>query len=105
MMTTAPRSSMMASAARKALSDAGTREPRSAATPKANAISVADGMGAVDRQIDQRRHDHATQGAHPWKHTQPIGRQLPVDELAFDFQADQQEEDGHEPVVDPMERR
>ena len=34
----------MASAVRKILSPSGTREPRSASTPKANAMSVAIGM-------------------------------------------------------------
>ena len=44
MMRMAPRSSRMASASRKILSDEGTRGPSSASTPTAKAISVADGM-------------------------------------------------------------
>jgi hypothetical protein len=44
MMTTAPRSSMIASAARNTLSEAGTREPSSDSTPSAKAMSVAVGM-------------------------------------------------------------
>jgi hypothetical protein len=44
MMTTAPRSSMMASAVRNTLSEVGTREPRSDRTPSAKAMSVAAGI-------------------------------------------------------------
>jgi hypothetical protein len=44
MIATAPRSSIIASAVRKILSETGTLDPRSAKTPSAKAISVAVGM-------------------------------------------------------------
>ena len=44
MISTAPRSSMIASAARKTLSEVGTLSPSSDSTPSAKAMSVADGM-------------------------------------------------------------
>ena len=62
---------MMASAVRKTFSEAGTRLPSSDSTPSAKAMSVAVGIAqprqcgrivAVDRDIDQRRHDHAAGG-------------------------------------------
>jgi len=49
MIATAPRSSMMASATRKTLSEAGTRRPSSASTPSAKAMSVAEGIAQPRR--------------------------------------------------------
>jgi hypothetical protein len=43
MISSAPRSSTIASEVRNTLSDTGTREPSNAITPRANAMSVAIG--------------------------------------------------------------
>src|ERR1700730_2193472 len=46
--TIAPRSSMIASAVRKSLSEAGTRLPNNAMTPRENAMSVDQGIAQPD---------------------------------------------------------
>ena len=55
----------------------------------------------VDRDIDNRRYDHAARSRKSRKRPARPGRQFAVDDLALDLQADQQEEQGHQPVVDP----
>ena len=44
MITIAPRSSIIANAVRKTLSEIGTRDPKRDKTPKEKAISVAEGI-------------------------------------------------------------
>ena len=114
MITIAPRSSMMARAVRKSLSELGTRRPSSASTPSENAISVADGIAQPEAapgivpgggEIDQRRHDHpAERGAGRQQRLPRLG-ELAVEQLALDLEPDQQKEDRHQPVVDPQQQR
>jgi len=52
MITTAPRSSMIARAVRKIFSEAGTREPSRARTPRAKAMSVAAGIAQPWRAVE-----------------------------------------------------
>ena len=102
---------MMASAVRKTFSDAGTRLPSSDSTPSAKAMSVAVGIAqprsacgiaGVDRDIDQRRNHHAAGGGDARQDAARPGRQLAVQHLALDLEADQQEEHRHQPVIDPV---
>ena len=90
---------------------AARRPPSSASTPTANAMSVAIGMphpsapvaAGVEREVDQRR-------ARPCRRARrrPAARraarlaQLALDELALDLEADDEEEDRHQAVVDPV---
>ena len=115
MMMMAPRSSMIASASRKILSDGGAREPSSASTPRAKAISVAAGncpasqgphIAPYTRDIEQHRTHHATGSL-------AIGRQRGTrqggqrsrEDLALDLEPDDHEEDRHQSVVHPEQQR
>jgi len=74
-------------------SDVGRRRDRPAARQQR--------VGARDGEIEDGRHRHARRRR---EHRQPPflpARQLALDELAFDLQPDQQEKEGHQPVVDP----
>ena len=103
-------SSTMASASRNSLSDDGTRSPSRLSTPTAIAMSVAIGMpqpsrpvtAGVDGEVDQRRDDHPADGGDRRHRRLPAVAQLAVDQLALDLQADDEEEDRHQPVVDPL---
>ena len=103
-------SSITATPSRNATSPAGILRPRTASAPRAKATSVAIGMpqpfgalpAADDGQEDQRRHQHAPQGRDDGEQGRAGARQLPHRELALDLEADDQEEDGHEAVVDEV---
>ena len=70
----------------------GHRDP-----PAASAVPAG-----VDRQVDQRGDRHpADRGDHGERRRPPVA-QLPAQELPLDLQADHQEEQRHQPVVDPM---
>ena len=60
---------------------------------------------AVDGDIDQRRNHHAAGGGDARQHAARPGRELAVQHLALDLQPDQQEEDRHQPVIDPQQQR
>ena len=103
---------MIASAVRNTLIDIGTRLPSMDSTPSAKAMSVAVGMAQprnaagsarLKVDIDQRRHDHAAERADPRQHAPRPARQLPDQHLALDLEADQQEEDDHQAIVDPVQ--
>ncbi len=92
----APRSSRIASAVRKIFSEVGTRDPRTARTPSAKAMSVAAGIaqprsqsGVAPRhcQIDEGRNHHAAQGRDAWQGAPRPGGQLAVEKFAFDLDA------------------
>ena len=63
-----------------------------------------DGLSVpqVERQVAQGREHHAAQGRDTRQDTAGPGRELAVEHLALDLQADQQEEDRHQAVVDPV---
>ena len=100
----------MATALRKILSETGTRHPSSARTPSAKAMSVAAGI-AQPRRVPAPdwpgrrpggRHRHAAERREAGQDPVRPGAQLPVERLALDLQPDQQEEPGHQAVVDPV---
>ena len=110
MTTIAPMSSTIASASRNNLSDGATRLPRRLSTPTAIAMSVATGMpqpsppdaARVEAQVDHRRHHHAAEGRDGWRRRLPAVAQLALHQLALDLQADDEEEQRHQAVVDPL---
>ena len=55
--------------------------------------------------VDQRRHHHAADGRDRRQRRLPTRRQLAAQQLALDLQADQEEEDRHQAVVDPQQQR
>ncbi|MNI55420.1 hypothetical protein D3C73_1103710 [compost metagenome] len=59
----------------------------------------------VEEPVDQRRHHHAANGGRAGQDDLRRFGQLPVEDLALDLQPDQQEEQRHEPVVDPQQQR
>ena len=109
----APMSSTIASASRKSLSWGATRRPSRAITPTAirdvrrhgNAPTVAPAPAGVERDVDERRHHHAAdRGNHRQRGLARVP-ELAFDELAFDLEADDEEEHRHEPVVHPLPQR
>ena len=115
MTTMAARSSRMAMAVRRTLSEIGARLPTSARMPRAKAMSVAAGIAqtvqgervvaVVDGDVDRGGEDEAADGAEARQQGLARRGQLPVDELALDLEADQQEKHGHQAVVDPQQQR
>jgi hypothetical protein len=84
------------------LSEVGTREPSSATTPSAKAMSVAAGVAPVEGREDEGRDQHAARRRDPRQDAAPPGRELSVQDLALDLEADEQKEHGHQAVVDPV---
>ncbi len=59
----------------------------------------------IDDDVDRRRHDHATEcGEGRQCRSAPIA-EFAVDELTFDLESDDEEEQRHEPIVDPRVER
>ena len=106
-------SSTMANAARKILSPLGARGATSARTPSAKAMSVAMGIAhprasippAVRQEIDRSGDRHPADRAGDRQRRLARGRQFARQHLAFDLQPDQEKEDRHQPVVDPLMER
>jgi hypothetical protein len=61
------------------------------------------GIRCIDGGIDQPRNDHTARRGDPGERAVGPGGELAVQELAFDLQADEQKEQGHQPVVDPVQ--
>ena len=104
-------SSTMATLSRNTLSPAGTREPSRASTPTAKAMSVAIGIPqprgprrtGVEARNSRAGSDHAAhRGHHRQGRPARRSRSSPDDQLALDLQADHEEEQRHQPVVDPV---
>ncbi len=57
---------------------------------------------AVNRHIDQRRHHHAAGRRDPGQRPARPGGELPLEHLALDLEPNQQEEQRHERIVDPV---
>lgn len=109
MITIAPMSSTIANPSKKARSDDGTLLPATASTPNSerDVGGHRDGppawcRGAGDREIDQRRSHHAAERGCGRQQRGAPRREVSVGELALDLQPDDEKEDGHQPVVDPM---
>ena len=63
---------------------------------------AAFGSTGVEGEIDHCGHDHATEGGHRRQGGLAAVAQLADRPLAFDLQADDEEEDRHQPVVDDV---
>ena len=59
----------------------------------------------VKRPVDQRRHHHAADGRCARQHHLRRLGQVTIQQLTLDLQADQQEKQGHQAIVDPKQRR
>lgn len=57
-----------------------------------------------EREVDQRGRDHPADGCHDGRGKPPAFSQLTHVELAPDLESDHEEEERHEPVVDPVEQ-
>src|SRR3954454_20441046 len=114
MTTIAPTSSTIASVSRNSLRLAGTRSPAIARIATANAMSVAMGIAhprppppparaaRVDAQVEECGEHHAPGRGDRRQARGAWVAQLAAHELALDLQADDEEEDGHQSVVDPV---
>ena len=79
----------------------------------AKAMSVAIGMpqpaapgpACVQREVEKRGHHHAAEGADDWQRRLARRSEFADEQLAFDLEADNEKENRHEPVVDPMQDR
>ncbi len=58
-----------------------------------------------DSEEDRGRHDGASHGGCDRQRRPACGGELADQDLALDLEADDEEEDGHEPVVDPVDQR
>jgi hypothetical protein len=105
---------MMASATRNVLRDPGTARPSTAHTPIAKLISVAEGIAQprsasalprFQRHIDGGRHHETPDRRDHRQRRLPHTCERALAGLALDLEADEQEEDRHQPVVDPMLER
>ena len=61
------------------------------------------GWGKLIGHEDQRRHEHAAEGGNQGKHAARPGVELALNHLPFDLETHQQKEEGHQPIVDPMQ--
>ena len=103
----------MASAARKILSPLGARGATSASVAEREGDVGRHGnrppsrlhAAAVRQEIDRRGDHHAADRAGDRQRCLAQGRQFAGQHLALDLQPDQQKEDRHQPVVDPLMKR
>src|SRR5262249_1796841 len=58
----------------------------------------------LQRQVDSRGHDHSAEGGNDRQRRLAQRAQLPRDDFPFDFQPDDEEEEGHQPVIDPPQK-
>jgi hypothetical protein len=114
MTTIAPRSSKIATAARKTLSDGATRAPSSAADAERERdvgchrnppAAQRDRIIPVNRGVDQRRDDHPAERGDQRQRRLAHGGELADEELALDLEADEEKEDRHPELVDPDRER
>ncbi|MPL88576.1 hypothetical protein SDC9_34602 [bioreactor metagenome] len=63
------------------------------------------GVAPVEGEEDQRRGEHAAKRRHPGQHHIRGLLQPALDDLALQFEPDEQEEHRHQPVVDPQDQR
>jgi hypothetical protein len=62
------------------------------------------GVAAVEGDVDERGRRHAAQGGEGGQARPPQARQVALDDLALQLHADQEEEHGHQAVVDPQQQ-
>ena len=106
-------SSTIAAAVRKMRSSTGTRLPSITISATAKAVSVAigtpqpcaHGSGGMISRIEHRRHHHAADRRRDRQRRGAPAGQMADGELALDLEADDQEEDRQQAVVDPVQQR
>ena len=106
----AKRSSAIAIVSRKSFTPAVIRSPRRASTPIANAIVGRHGdrptVGLLpaggEREEDRGRQQHPAESGQHRKKGDPRLAQLPRHQLALDLEAHDEEEEGHQTVIDPV---
>ena len=103
-------SSTIASASRNSFASGRTRDPEQREHAErerdvgghGHAPPVRALAAGVPRGVDERRHDHpAERGDRRQRGVSAIA-ELALDELALDLESDDEEEQRHEPVVDPV---
>ncbi len=103
---------MIASEVKNTLSEFGILDPNSDSTPSAKAMSVAVGIAhprqcfralPVDGEKDQRRREHAAERGNAGQRAPRPTIEFTGENLALDLEPDQQEEQRHQPVIDPMQ--
>ena len=62
-------------------------------------------ISPVEERIERGRHEHSTGGGKRGEGRGRAARQVPLEHLPLELEPDQQEEDGHQAVVDPEEER
>src|SRR3546814_5239599 len=62
-----------------------------------------DRIAACESEIQQRRHDHATERGDARQNALRPARQLTFEHLTLDLKTDQQEEQRHQAIIDPMQ--
>ncbi len=105
-----PMSSAIASPSSKTFRELGTRSPSRASTPTAKAMSVAIGMPqprapsppALKARKSAAGRTMPPSAAMAGRATSRDSESWPTDELALDLQAHNEEEQRHQPVVDPV---
>src|SRR3546814_6713853 len=60
-------------------------------------------IAACESEIQQRRHDHATERGDARQNALRPARQLTFEHLTLDLKTDQQEEQRHQAIIDPMQ--
>src|SRR3546814_1687695 len=65
--------------------------------------SRRDRIAACESEIQQRRHDHATERGDARQNALRPARQLTFEHLTLDLKTDQQEEQRHQAIIDPMQ--
>ena len=112
MTRSATMSSTITRVSRNTRMRGGQPRPTSASTPNANAVSVpitmpqprAPGVPSGEREVDQRGDDHPADRRDDRRREAPALAQLPHVELTADLEPDHEEEERHQPVVDPVEQ-
>ncbi len=64
-----------------------------------------DGIAPVEPGVHRCRNHHAAESADTRQHDLGERRKLALEKLALDLEADEEEEDGHEAIVDPEQER
>ena len=116
MTAMAPMSSTTATASRNTASWTGTWRDTRLRAPRANAMSVAIGMPHPAQRLgvagpegddheDRRRNDHAAGRGEDREQGDSSLAELADRQLALDLQADDEEEQGHQPVDDEVFER
>ena len=88
--------------AARGVSSASTPEREGRVGGHRRAPSVCPGAAGVEGDVDRDRHEHAADGGHGREHDPAALAQLPEVELALGLEPHHQEEERHQPLVDPV---